>query len=260
MRTSKSWWLVGFVAAVGAVAMAVSYRRVVALRGEVERERGIAHATAGVRAEHQRLLAAQPMDGEIDRAEADRAALEAVRAEVEALRRDTLAAERASAVRPTPFVIGRAVAASEWRDAGYTTPQAALETALWAGAGGDVAALANALVMMDGRTQRAARVLWESLPEGIRRQWSSPEQMIAFFTVRDIPLGSVQVRSVADLSGWPAPAQTMNVLLTSPEGIPRATSLIFLNSGEGWRLVVTERVIARYAEVIKSSTVAPDKR
>jgi hypothetical protein len=212
----------------------------------------------GVRAEHERLLAAQPEAGELERAVAEREALTQARAEVESLRQKAETATRADAEKkatPTErLAVGRTVPAAEWKNAGNATPAAALETALWAGAGGDIEAFAKMIMLIDGRTQRAAQALWESVPEATRAEYGTPERLIAFLTVKDIPLGAVQVRQFNDLQVWPmGPAQQMQVMLTQSDGKQKDTSLLLVNPGGGWKLVVMEAVVTKYAAQLKSS-------
>ena len=237
--------------------MLVVWRRdVAALRAEIGRERAAARALDDVRAEHARLRAAQSVAGESEHAAAGGAVLEQARAEVESLRRKVAASARAEAEKkaaaPERFAVGRTEPAAEWKNAGTATPAAALETALWAGAGGDVAAFAKTILLLNERTRRDAQALLDSLPEATRSLYGSPEQLIAFLSIKDVPLGAVRVRQSSELPNWPAPAWQMQVQLTAADGKQRDANLLFMNPGDGWKLVVLEGVVAKYAAQLKS--------
>src|ERR1035437_7783794 len=209
MRAKFGWLMIGLLIVAGAAALIMKRSALAALRNEVGRERAALRALNGVRAEHERLLAAQPETGELDRAATDRDALQTARAELEALSVKIAVAARAAAeggkkvLTADRLAVGRTVPASEWKNVGNATPAAALETALWAGAGGDVEAFAKMITLIDSRTQRAAQALLDSLPEAMRAEYGTPERLIAFLTVKDVPLGAVQVRQFNDPQVWP---------------------------------------------------------
>ena len=257
MRAKIGWLIVMLLVVAGGAALIAQRRKVADLRSELGREWAEARSLDGVRTEHARLLAAQPETGELDRAAAEQATLKQLRAEVESLRQKAETAVRADAARKSApaerFGVGRTVPAGEWTNAGNATPTTALETALWAGAGGDVEAFAKILFLIDGRTQRAAQALWASVPEAMRAEYGTPERLIAFLSIKDIPLGAVQVRQLNELQGWPmGPAQQVQVLLTQADGKQKDTSLLFVNPDGGWKLVVNEAVVAKYAAQLKS--------
>jgi hypothetical protein len=261
MRAKFGWQVVAVLTVAGLIVFVVQHRATAVLRAEVDRERTLSHEFDRASAEHTRLLAAQPEAGEIERAATDRETLKQARAEVESLRQKAEVAARADAekkARPVErFAVGRTVPAGEWKNVGTETSAAALETALWAGAGGDVDAFAKTLFLIDARTQRAAQTLWASVPEAMRGEYGTPERLIAFLSIKDVPLGAVQVRQFNELQGWPmGPAQQVQVLLTQADGKQKDTSLLLINPGGGWKLVVTEAVVAKYAAMLKEPGTA----
>lgn len=263
MRANSGWLILGLGAAAIVTFLSLQRRGVAALRVDLGRERAAAQTLEDNRREHGRLLAAQPTAGDLDRAAADAAALRQVRAEVEGLQRQIATVEATVETRARPaerFARGQTIPAAEWKNAGSATPTAALETALWAGAGGDVEAFAKMITLIDPHTQKAAQALLDSMPEAMRKQYGTPEQLIAFLTVKDIPLGSVTVRQSNVLAGWPmGEAHQMQVMLTQADGTQKGASLIFLNRGDGWKLVVMESTVAKYAAQLKSAEGAPSK-
>jgi hypothetical protein len=256
MNAKFGWLIVGAVALTGALGFFSPRRASSLLKAEIIRGRAAGQALTVARGEHDRLLAVQLTAAEIESAAANREAIQAAHAEVEALRKKLEATVRAEAGKPATaverFAVGRSVPAAEWSNAGYATPTAALETALWAGAGGDFEVLAKSIMLIDYRTQKEAQALFASLPESMRGKFASPEQVIAFLTVKDVPLGAVQVRRATDLAGWPmGPAQQVQILETQADGKQKDASLVLVNPGGGWKLVVNQAVVAKYAAQLK---------
>lgn len=249
--------MVTSVAGAFVVAMGWQFQATAALRAELDREKIAAQADAAARAEHARLRTLQLPSGELERLAAEVAALPQARAELAALREQTQRAMRDVAEKNSApkerFAVGETVQAADWRNAGTASPQTALETALWAGAGGDVETFAKTMKFINGQARQAALALLERLPEAMRASHNSPEELIAFLTVRDVPLGSVKVRQISPLAGWPSPAAQMQVTLRAADGKARDTNLLFMNPGDGWKLLVTDGVVAKYAAMLKQT-------
>lgn len=243
----------------GAVAAVLGWQLIAtaALRAELDREKVAVGPAVAARSEHDRLLALQLPPGELERLAADVAALPPARAELASLREQVQQAMRSVAPSRSAseerFAVGETVPAADWRNAGTASPQAALETALWAGAGGDVETFARTMKFMNSQARQAALALMELLPAEMRARYSSPEEIIAFLTVRDVPLGSVKVRQMTPLADWPSPAAQMQVTLRAADGKARDTNLLFMNPGDGWNLLVTDGVVAKYAAMLKQT-------
>jgi hypothetical protein len=220
-----------------------------AQRVELARLREEQREAVRLRAEHNRLAAAQPTEAEREQGRADRAALVTLQAEVENTRRrvdqvqQTSAEKRAAKER---FPVGTVVPASDWRNAGGGTPAAALETVLWAAAGGDVGVFAQRLGFASG-VEAAAKALWESLPPRLRSQVHSPAEAIAFFSIKDVPVGSAEVRRWSDSDG---PQQQVLVQLSQAGNWSKQANLTFHRLGGEWKLMVTAPVVARYAALV----------
>jgi hypothetical protein len=157
------------------------------------------------------------------------------------------------------FAAGTVMPASDWKNAGTATAKAALETVLWAGASGDVNELAQSIHFIGRTTRTMAENLLAGMPPQLREKYNTPEKLIAFLTVRDVPLGAAEVRRFRDIDGWPAPTQSVNLFLTSSDGKQRGTTLIFTNPGSGWKLVATDAVVERYAAALKAPAKANEK-
>lgn len=168
--------------------------------------------------------------------------------------------------------------ADSWRNRGLATPRATVETALWAAAGGDVAAFEHTLEI-SAEVRDAAAALLAQLPENGRALYGTPENLIAAFTIKNIPTGAAQVVWYQESS----PDETMIGLFLKnpPKGAtdtpdrpasetappapePRAPPQLTDNSGSssayltlrrgamGWRLVVPLAAVKDITEELKT--------
>jgi hypothetical protein len=123
------------------------------------------------------------------------------RLHAEGMRRAAEPREAAPSVQPTPgittpsasaLVVGEWRAPNSWQKRGQSTAVAAMETALWAAAGGDLAAL-QSLLLLDEAVRVKAGKLWAQLPEAARANYTSAEQLLAAFATKSLPLGEAQL-------------------------------------------------------------------
>lgn len=115
----------------------------------------------------------------------------------ESLPEQTAPAALASPAKPTalPRVtmpLGDWVGVQGWGFRGQATPQASIESALWAAAGGDVAVLKQLLFVSD-EARTAAAALLASLPASSRLAYPGPDDLISALTIKRIPLGEAQL-------------------------------------------------------------------
>jgi hypothetical protein len=199
-------------------------------------------------------------------AAAERTRLEASAAEWSRLQTELAALKASSAgsqAGHSQSEIGEAVgftkAASDWRNVGRHTPLANLETALWAAGGGDVDTLAGLVTFHDNARAKAAAVLAQ-LPPEIRAKYDSPEKMVAFFTVQDIPAtGSVRVLAEGRANEG---ERRLSVLFFNDHAPPEeqkrydgVRELAFRPDEGGWKLVVPASAVEQYAAMLKGKTV-----
>lgn len=234
------------------------------------------HATAGrLQAERDAL---HREHSELVRLQAERQRLRG--AVLEAMQRASLReAEAARAQPPVPveppalaapsvLVPGEWAASRTWTNRGQATAPEAVETALWAAAGGHVPALA-ALLELDEVTRGKAADLLARLPAEARQAFGSPEEMIAIATLSNIPQTEAQVAwfNEADedhavvglLLGDAAAGPTTDALrspageaVEAPPALPdrgqsKLTYLTLHRSAAGWRLVVPVTAVDRLA-------------
>lgn len=198
--------------------------------------------------------------------------------ERDALRRE-LAARTAPADQAVPSTLsaGEWLAVDAWKNRGRATPAAALETTLWAAAGGDLPALKN-LLLLDPAVLAQATALLARLPESSRALYPTPEHLVAAFTAKAIPLGAAQLvsqqSSVPDdttvclfLRNQPGgmepagPASLPPVGNNTPPmqastGTSKSTVLSLRRTDDGWGIVVPSAAIAKIARELGGSAQA----
>lgn len=152
---------------------------------DLQARKAEAHDAVVARREQDRLRALQPSDAELKvlrRAGSEHARFKAA-----------LAAEAATAPTSSAKLdLGDWRPATSWRNRGQATPTAALETALWAAAGGDIETLKN-LLSIGADTRQKAEGLLARLPADARARYATVEDLIAEMTVKNVPLGAAQL-------------------------------------------------------------------
>lgn len=224
------------------------------LRSLVERQaRGHAAAQAEARKVASAPVApiASPTEG---LSVADREELARVRAEVAELKKQAkefgtrLAqqAQPAGGAKPDPLaaIPTKLVRIVDMKNAGRATPEATAETLFWSAAGGEVDTLAS--TFMFAEPARAKAEAWfATLSEATRQQYGSPEKLIALMVARD----------AASLSGMQVIAQVpvndtdvgMRLRMGTDDGKVKDEKFLLHRSADGWRVVLPENVIEKYA-------------
>jgi len=184
-----------------------------------------------------------------DPAEAEE--IQRLHAEIERLRAN-VAARRQSNARPSSepkanqaTMTEGSLAVSEWKNQGQATPTDALETSLWAAAGGDLQTLARTLYL-DPQAKAKASLLFGSLPAEQRADFSNTEEFIALLMAPDIPLGQAHLNP---LKGQYPANYTEVVASLSDDAHHNRTAVIGLvkTATDEWRLLVPEEAIDKYA-------------
>ena len=245
-----------------------------ALRDEVAALRAEEREVGRLREAHRRLAAGAVPEAEVERLRADHTALARLRAELAGLkgRAETKAgaaaaksSERATRVAPDPVApagAGPVVVAAEWKNAGRATPATALESLMWAAAGGDIEAMVGA-IKLDFNAQIAAKAALAEMPEALRATYGTPERLVALLTMPNVPLGAMQVIKV-DVS---VPANTQNtemavtqVRLKSAEGRWEEKNLVLFRNptnADGWRFSVMASAVQEYLAMLKTPLPMP---
>ena len=245
---------------VGAAAFFIAawswqHERMIALQREILTEREGARDLAELRRQRERLAAGQVSDLTLTQLRADHEAVGRLRGEIDALKKRNEEKERSQwgdAERIAADAQTAAITLPEqnWKNVGRTTPAAALETALWAGAGGDVEAMAATLVL-DGAAREKAGALFASLPETERTRFGTPEKLIAALSLKDLP-GGLTVGSAT------VGEDRAKILLRTQRGtgsvmVFKEVEITLRRSPEGWGLVVPDGAVDNYAAVLKGT-------
>jgi hypothetical protein len=251
-----------FIVALAAAGVLLAREKLTAaiLQADLERHRLERTELEAQRREHARLLALQPTADEI--AQLQRAATD--RSE---RRRAIAIAERESReAEARGLPVGEWLPPTQWQDRGQNTPAATVQTILWAATGGDTARLATMLYFDESVRAKLGQV-YAALPAHVRATYAGPEQLMAAFTAKAIPVGDAQViwqqqsgpdDAVACI--WinnSAPTLSLETPETSvtdktPPKLPatakRSQALLTMRrSNEGWRVIVPVHAVDKLA-------------
>lgn len=248
MKTTFWWVMLGGLAVTLGLGMAWQRLQLRPLQAELEVLRDQQQEIGRLQAQHAKLAAAQVPEAEMERLRSDRTAIARMRREVETLRaKAELKSQPASTTPPERFGMGMDMPAAEWRNVGGATAAAALETVLWAAASGEVEAFAKR-IRFDAAARTAAWALLQSLPPAERARHSSPEALMAFLSIKDVPIGTA---TVTTWSGRPDTLQSASVTLAAPGEKPRRVSLVLVRDGDEWKLRATDTAVAKYAAALR---------
>lgn len=246
--TAIKWTMIGGLAVVLTLVVVLRAQRTDQLRVELESVRSRHQELIRLRTENHRLVTAQPSTSELESLRADHAALERLRAEIAPLRaRATSIDAKAKSAGAT---ISAVVSAAQWGNAGWATPSAAFETALWAASGGDIDTLAKSMVL-DAEARAKATALLDGLPATSRAEYRSPERLVALLTAKDVPMGSMQV--IGQAQQGPENVKIV-VRLQQTDGSVKTANLILRQDAGEWRLVVPPSVVDKYAALLKGTS------
>jgi hypothetical protein len=196
--------------------------------------------------EHDRLLAAAVAPERL-------AELRAARVELERFRREVPAAVRPGENLAPTEVLNASPGAlppipvSACKNVGRNTPIAAVETMLWAAAGGDIDQLAAAIMFNPERRQSIDEQFLR-LPPTVQKEYGSPERLVAYFTTQAVPLGSREILSQKQIDPDQA---TVAVKLQAPDGTAKTALLSLRRAEDGWRLQVPDGAFMGYVRTIR---------
>lgn len=261
MRTSKSpYFFITGLALIAAVLVGWQRHTAARLRSEIIRQQQLAEKDrAQLEGESRRLLTAQVPAAEVQRLRAERAAVSSLLGEIESMRHRADEAARAvtagNGSSSGKSDVGYSmtdgpVPARLWKKAGQSTPAAAFETALWAGAGGNVESLAGLLVF-DPVAESKANAIFAALPQVMQQELVTSDRLIALLVAKDVPLGSAEILTQATPAD-PSDDTKLAVKLVDAEGKSKEVHLSLRATDGGWRFVVPPDAVEKYAAQLRA--------
>ncbi|HWA24932.1 MAG TPA: hypothetical protein VG734_04585 [Lacunisphaera sp.] len=254
----RSLAITGFLAAMLATAVGLKWQRqeTAELRSQLAQRHELEGQARRLVEKQKSLEAAQVPAAELAARADERAAMTRLLAEVEGIRRRAKAGpEPKPATEPAggteSLIRKQDVAADAWRNRGARDPVAAVETALWAAAGGDLDTLAG-LLALDEKAQAAATAFFGRLPEAMRRELGTPIKLVALFTAQAVPLGSARIPVKLDQDEQ----TTLITQLTDAKGAMRELQITARPRGDQWQLVVPPEAIDRFSDSVRRPSVA----
>ncbi|HEY4245530.1 MAG TPA: hypothetical protein VGM64_01675 [Lacunisphaera sp.] len=251
MSAPKSSYV--FIAGLVAVAaVLLSWQRHTAERLQLEivhQQETAEKERAQLEHENRRLITAQLSTGELQKLGTERTAVSSLFGEIESMRHRADQTAR-NGLSSSENAIDHSmtdgpVPARFWKKSGQATPAAAFETALWAGAGGNVESLAGLLVF-DQVAQTKANAIFAALPAVMQRELATPERLIALLVAKDVPLGSAEILTQATPAD-PSADTKLAAKLTGADGKSKEVHLSLRATGGSWRFVVPSDAVERYA-------------
>ena len=234
-----------FICAATGLGLGWEQRRNAQLRDELKARQHAAAEQLKLTAARADLRRRQPTSAEIDRLRQSAAARQFPERTI-----------TAPAVEPIPATIqaltpGDWAPAAAWQNRGRETPEGALETMLWASAGGDLGALKDVLVFDDASQALAAKV-FASLSESDRQHLATPSDLLAMVVAGNVPLDSALIVARQHL-GESEVLEYMR--LKDRSGVTRQVCLTARRLPDGWKLQVpAETVAAMVGAALPTST------
>lgn len=220
--------------------------------------------------EHERLRSLQPSADELD-------LLQRASAEHAAATREIATREPATPRRPADVLApGEWLPAARWKNVGVATGLAAVQTAIWAAAGGDIGTFIS-LMRIDDEVRARADALLAQLPAEARGTYPNVEHLLAAFAIKSIPIGEAQLvwhhESGPDDAVVCVFVRTLDALTVPPRASkqgpdPKAPPMaapsprthaayLSLRRGDrGWQLVVPPSAVANIAKDLGLRTAA----
>ncbi len=233
LRPVHRYWLVAGAAA-GALSFVVVHTqgRIAEQRAVLGSEQTENRRLAILRSENDRLESAQLSEPERRHLADTHAESASLRQRLDELERTAL---EGGDEKP------RARQAKDWAFAGSRTPNATLESVLWAASRGDTERLSDLLAFApELRTQ--ADGLFSKLPRAAQEDYGTPEKVIATLVAGSFPKDAQASQVFGDLQyGEQDASITMSV--THADGESRINLFRLHNSGDGWKLLVPANVM-----------------
>jgi len=140
------------------------------------------------------------------------------------------------------------------RDRGRATPHDAFMSFAWAADTGEIGSMAK-LLWFENKTREKALAVLATMPDSLRAQYRTPEELYAFFFTADAlvapPPGAdlIEGNVVVDLSPG-------RVVMRRPGAPPNQYDHEFQQTSDGWKYVVPEIAVDNMPKVLANETLA----
>lgn len=137
---------------------------------------------------------------------------------------------------------------SAMKNAGKATPAQATETILWAATGGDIDALADAVVL-EPKAKKQADHWFAGLSDETRAQYGSPEKVLALMMAKDAAaLTGMQVVGQQEIK---PDLMAVRVRMQADNGKTKDENLAFYQAPDGWRMVLPQSFLEKQMGILK---------
>ncbi len=179
-----------------------------------------------------------------------RAELRALRAQTNELARLSPTGSKVMEKRASTAIASPLVPVSAWKDAGRATPEATVETVLFAAMGGDLETLAKAVIFNDAIKSQVA-TWFAGLPEATKQEYGTPEKVIALMMAKDA--GSLAGMQLLGKKEDGANDVTVRVRIGDDQGKTKDDKFEMRRARDGWRLLVPDKAVEKYARHVKGT-------
>jgi len=242
--TKSTWMAVGVLGLAGGVAFVRQQQMAAQLRHAQALLRQDNRVLGELRGQNQGWRSQLPPEAERERLRASQATADRLRNEIEVLKMRSEPDVPPVLLKPAERSITNAtMPAKSWRNVGRATPVTAVETILWAAAGGDIEPLAGMLRLNAGARAKAEEILTR-LPEAVRAQYGTPEHLIALLTAKDVPLGGA---GITKFDTYGENVAAVGLHLQTPEGAAKNITVQLYRQDDGWQLDVPAKVMENYS-------------
>jgi hypothetical protein len=205
---------------------------------------------AVVRAENVRIIAALPASAALEAMRADHAAVSRLRAEIEKLKVETEAQASALAHAAMPLI-----PASEWRNAGRSTPSATVETIVWAISRKDVDGLAS-MLSIDAQLRPSVDQLFAVLPEDFRARYGTVERWLVDPMVKGPPIDGMQIVGERQLD---VDRVELTVRFHIQNREFQELPVLLKHGDDGWRTIIMPKAVQEMANKAGAEIAATRK-
>jgi cell division protein FtsL len=206
----------------------------------------------GLQSENRQWAAAQLTDEEARRLQQRHSEVEALRSRLLEL---TKKAGERQAADATENAETAAIPATAWAYVGRATPEAAIQSVLWAASRGDVDRLASMLSF--GADDRAlAEAMYSQLPPEAQASYGSPQKVVATLLAGTFPKDA-SAATIGESHQWDEDAAlSMDVAHTDGESAMHSNVFRFRRAADGWQLLVPPAVLAGYEKILQGEQPA----